>query len=126
MFVFLFFFEGCYTGGDIKINDGKKNISTKSNFNKTSLNSKKNKLLIRKPKYAPYDWTEKDISSRKIWFEDNGTVYNYCKNLTGIYHKVYKWYDINSNKIKRRKNYVLPKDIVSIKKSFFKKWKLYS
>ncbi len=120
IFVFVFALTGCYTASGIKTYEGKKNISTKSNFNKSSLNSKKNKLLIKKPKYVPYDWTEKDVSSRKIWFEDNSTVYSYCKNLTGIYHKVYKWYDVNSNKIKSRQDYVLPKDYVSIKKTFLR------
>ena len=112
--------QGCYTADGIKTYEAKKIVSAKSNINKSFLNSKKAKPVIKKPKYAPYDWTEKDASSRKIWFEDNGTVYSYCKNLTGIYHKVYKWYDINSRKIKIREDYVLPKDYVPIKKTFLR------
>jgi len=112
--------QGCYTADGIKTYEAKKIVSAKSNINKSFLNSKKDKPVIKKPKYAPYDWTEKDASSRKIWFEDNGTVYSYCKNLTGIYHKVYKWYDINSRKIKIREDYVLPKDYVPIKKTFLR------
>ncbi len=112
--------QGCYIGGEINTYETKKIVSAKSNINKSFLNSKKDKPVIKKPKYAPYDWIEKDASSRKIWFEDNGTVYSYCKNLTGIYHKLYKWYDIKSRKIKIREDYVLPKDYVPIKKIFLR------
>ena len=119
----LTFLQGCLTTNEFNNNSlNKVNLDNhiKSNIVNSSAKLKKNKSNFKRPKYAPYDWSENDGLSRMIWFEDNGRVYNYCSGLTGEFNRVYKYYDTKSRKVKRKKNYVLPKDSLAIKKLFLR------
>ena len=56
LFIFL---QGCQTTGNF---ENKAEPSQKSFINKI-------KTVVKKPKYAPYDWKPSDADSREVWFE---------------------------------------------------------
>ncbi len=58
LFIFL---QGCQTTGNIK---NKAEPSQKSFINNI-------KTVVKKPKYAPYDWKPSDANSREIWFKNS-------------------------------------------------------
>ena len=61
IFGLFFFLQGCQTTGNF---ENKTETSQKSFINKI-------KTVVKKPKYAPYDWKPSDANSREIWFENS-------------------------------------------------------
>ena len=45
---------------------------------KQSWDSKTTVVSVKKPKYAPYDWTPKDADSREIWFKEENQFQDFC------------------------------------------------
>ena len=113
--------QGCYVaGGGNKYTNKRenKNFNPKNNVIPSSLNAKKSKPIVKRPRIGPYDWNEKDSLNRKIWFEETTKEYKYCDGFVGNFYENYRYYDTSKRGFVSKKNYVLEHSFVKVKKTF--------
>ena len=101
IFGLFIFFQGCQTTDNYK---NKAEPSQKSFI-------KNIKSVVKKPKYAPYDWKPSDANSREIWFEE---TYKRGSGLYGGYSDC-EWFYRHKGQVKntflRNGNVIVEKDL---------------